>query len=137
MNVKSKYVNVNNMYINEDYVYSRECKQGVKDFDIDNLDMRKKVSSKYMYWNVNGLSSKSKHHHGFDTYDNSKILSSMNKRKCKPCVNLAGKRYQVLVNGVVKFTLKENALLNKCKSLSKQGVKFSVKEVYTQSNQVV
>lgn len=96
---------------------------------IDCLPIRTGVRSIYKYHNVNSLSRKSKHLHLVDTYDNAKILSSMARRECKPCVNQPCKQwYQIIVNnGEYTCKVKESHVLSKCQALREKGIEFTVR----------
>lgn len=107
--------------------YDRQV--NVKQLDIDSLPLRSKVPVKYLYHNVNSINRKQKHLHGFDAYDNSKLLSSMNSRKCKEAVNLAAIRYQMIdtTTNQVLYTLKAKECSIKVKKLIDKGYKISIK----------
>ena len=99
--------------------------------DIDNLNIRYKTSKKYLYHNVNSINRKNKHIHLNDYYDNSKLLSSMNKRKVKECTNLASIRYQIIdiLTNQVLYTLKQKECYIKVEKLIKQGRQVKISTI--------
>ena len=100
----------------------------VNQLSIDCLPLRKGVCKEFAYHNVNSMSTKCKHIHGVDEFDNAKILSSMASRRRKQCVNQPHQPMYNIVSseGKVLYTIKCKELEHKCKSLVNQGVKFSI-----------
>lgn len=99
--------------------------------DIDNLNIRYKTNKNNLYHNVNSINKKSKHIHLNDYYDNSKLLSSMNKRNKKECVNLASIRYEIidLSTNQVLYTLKQKECYIKAKKLIDKGYKIKISTI--------
>lgn len=95
---------------------------------IDNLNIRYKTRKDNLYHNVNGINRKSKHIHLNDYYDNSKLLSSMNKRNKKECVNLSSIRYEIidLSTNQVLYTLKKKECYMKVQKLINKGYKIKI-----------
>lgn len=99
--------------------------------DIDNLNIRYKTRKEHLYHNVNSINRKNKHIHLNDYYDNSKLLSSMNKRNKKECSNLASIRYQIidLATDQVLYTLKQKECSIKAKKLIDKGYKIKISTI--------
>ena len=99
--------------------------------DIDNLNIRYKTRKDNLYHNVNNINRKSKHIHLNDYYDNSKLLSSMNKRNKKECINLARIRYQIidLLTDKVLYTLKQKECYLKAQKLINKGYKIKISTI--------
>lgn len=95
---------------------------------IDNLNIRYKTRKDNLYHNVNSINRKNKHIHLNDYYDNSKLLSSMNKRNKKDSVNLASIRYEIidLSTNQVLYTLKQKECYLKAKKLINKGYKIKI-----------
>lgn len=110
---------------------SVDRRPNVKQLSIDCLPLRKGVRKEFAYHNVNSISTKCKHRHGVDAYDNAKIMSSMASRRRKRCVNLAKQTMYSIVSsdGQVLYTLKSKEIVKKCEALVKRGVKFNVVQV--------
>lgn len=100
----------------------------VSSIQIDSLPLRKGVCKEFAYHNVNGVSTRKHHLHGFDSYDNAKLLSSMASRKRKPCVNQVRQQWCKIIvnNGEYECKVKSSHVLSKCQQLVKRGVKFEV-----------
>lgn len=103
----------------------------IMQLDIDNLNIRYKTRKDNLYHNVNNINRKNKHIHLNDYYDNSKLLSSMNKRNKKECTNIASIRYEIidLSTNQVLYTLKQKECSIKAKKLIDKGYKIKISTI--------